>query len=100
MTGPGAPSLQQPPSTSDTYPPPPGGWWSSCYGTRWWTKRGAPYGWCCGWRHPPDHLKPEQVRWEPAVRRHASGRACGSRWTENTRELAVPALRAARIPPQ
>ena len=25
MTGPGAPSLQQPPSTSDSYPPPPGG---------------------------------------------------------------------------
>ena len=39
---------------------------SSCFGTRWWTKRGAPYGWCCGWCHPPNHLKPDQVRWEPA----------------------------------
>jgi hypothetical protein len=67
MTGPGAPSLQQPPSTSDTYPPLPGGWCSCCWGTRWWTKRGAPYGWCCGWCHPPDHLQPDQVRWEPAT---------------------------------
>ena len=30
------------------------------------TRRGAPYGWCCGWCHPPDHLQPDQVRWEPA----------------------------------
>ena len=29
------------------------------------TEPRAPYGWCCGWRHPPDHLKPDQVRWEP-----------------------------------
>jgi len=43
-----------------------GGWCTCWYGTRWWTKRGAPYGWCCGTCHPPDHLKPEQVRWEPA----------------------------------
>ena len=25
-----------------------------------------PYGWCCEWCHPPDHLQPDQVRWEPA----------------------------------
>ena len=24
------------------------------------------HGWRCGWCHPPDHLKPDQVRWEPA----------------------------------
>jgi hypothetical protein len=33
-----------------------GGWCTCWYGTRWWTKRGAPYGWCCGTCHPPDHL--------------------------------------------
>ena len=66
MTGPGAPSLQQPPSTSDTYPPPPGGWCTCCWGTRWWQDRRKTYGWCCAWCHPPDHLAPDQVRWEPA----------------------------------
>jgi len=34
-----------------------------CWVTRWWTKRGAPYG---GWCHPRRHLQPDQVRWEPA----------------------------------
>ena len=33
-----------------------------CWVTRWWTKRGAPYG---GWCHPRRHLQPDQVRWEP-----------------------------------
>ena len=66
MTGPGAPSLQHAPSTSDADPPPPGAWCSCCWGMRWWTKRGAPSGWCCGWCHPSDHLRPDQVRWEPA----------------------------------
>jgi len=33
---------------------------------RWWCPRRRTYGWCCGWCHPPDHLQPEQVRWEPA----------------------------------
>jgi hypothetical protein len=66
LTGAGAPSLQQPPSTSDVDPPPPGGVVHLLLGPRWWTKRGAPYGWCCRWCHPPDHLKPGQVRWEPA----------------------------------
>ena len=44
----------------DSYPP-PGGWCTCCWGTRWWTKRGAPYGWCCGTCHPPDHLRADQV---------------------------------------
>jgi hypothetical protein len=66
MIGPGAPSLQQAPSTSYVDPPPPGGWCTCCYGTRWWTKRGSPYGWCCGTCHPPDYLQPDQVRWESA----------------------------------
>ena len=56
MIGPGAPSLQHAPSTSEAYPPAPGAWCTCCWGTRWWTKRGAPYGWCCGTCHPPDHL--------------------------------------------
>ena len=61
MKEPGAPSLQQPPSTSDVDPPPPGGWCSCCWGARWWQDRRKTYGWC----HPPDHFKPDQVRWEP-----------------------------------
>jgi hypothetical protein len=35
MTGPGAPSLQQQPSTSDVDPPPPGGWCSLLLGPTW-----------------------------------------------------------------
>ena len=27
----------------------------------------TPHGWCCGFCHPPDHLRPDQVRWEPAT---------------------------------
>jgi hypothetical protein len=64
MTGPGAPSLQRAPSTADEALPTPGAWCSCCWGTRWWRARTATYGWCCGWCHPPDHLKPEQVRSE------------------------------------
>ena len=67
MSGQGAPSLQRYPSTADTAPPTPGAWCSSCFGTRWWTERHEPKGWRCGTCHPPDHLKPEQVRWEPAA---------------------------------
>ena len=26
----------------------------------------ATYGWCCGNCHPTDHLKPDQIRREPA----------------------------------
>ena len=46
-----------------------------CFGIRWWTERGGePRGWCCGTCHPPDHLKPEQVCWEPPP--EATGRCC------------------------
>jgi hypothetical protein len=65
MTGPGAPSLQQPPSSANAEPLPPDAWCSCCYGTRWWRARTASYGWCCGACHPPNHLKPDQVMWEP-----------------------------------
>ena len=67
MSGPGAPSLQHAPSTSDSCirrRPARGA--PGCWGTRWWTRRGAPYGWCCGCVYPSDHLAPDQVRWEPA----------------------------------
>jgi len=67
MSGPGAPSLQHSPSTTDTALPAPGAWCSSCFGARWWTERHEPKGWRCGTCHPPDHLKPELVRWEPAL---------------------------------
>jgi hypothetical protein len=63
MSEPGAPSLQRYPSTADTAPPTP---CSSCLGIRWWTERHEPKGWRCAACHPPDHLNPEQVRWEPA----------------------------------
>ena len=66
MSGQGAPSLQRYPSTADTAPPTPGAWCSSCFGTRWWTERREPKGWRCATCHPPDHLKPEQVCWEPS----------------------------------
>jgi hypothetical protein len=66
MSGQGAPSLQRFPSTADTAPPTPGAWCSSCFGIRWWTERHEPKGWRCARCHPPDHLKHERVRWEPA----------------------------------
>jgi hypothetical protein len=65
MSEPGAPSLQRYPSTADTAPPTPGAWCSSCFGIRWWTERHGPKGLRCATCHSPDHLKPEQVRWEP-----------------------------------
>jgi hypothetical protein len=61
MTGPGAPSLQHPPSTAEKYPPPPGAWCSCCFGTSWWTERYEPKGWRCATCHPPDHLRADQV---------------------------------------
>ena len=63
--GPGAPSLQQPPSTSDTHPPPPGAGAPAATAHVGGRRRRALRR-RSGWRHPPDHLNPEQVRWEPA----------------------------------
>ena len=70
MSGPGAPSLQHPPSTAEKYPPPPGAWCSCCWGTQWWTGRYEPRGWRCMACHPPKHLRLNQVRIndEPAQR--------------------------------
>ncbi len=48
--------------------PAPGAWCGCCgrtppaYGGRWWQEREAPKGWRCWTCHPPDHLKPDQVR--------------------------------------
>jgi hypothetical protein len=48
--------------------PAPGAWCGCCgrsppaYGGRWWQEREAPKGWRCFTCHPPDHLKPENVR--------------------------------------
>jgi hypothetical protein len=48
--------------------PASGAWCGCCgrnppaYGGRWWQEREAPKGWRCFTCHPPDHLKPDQVR--------------------------------------
>lgn len=48
--------------------PAPGAWCGCCgrippaYGGRWWQEREAPKGWRCWTCHPPDHLKPQDVR--------------------------------------
>ena len=62
VTGPGAPSLQHSPSTSDADPPPPGALVHLLLGHALVDEARGPY----GWGHPPDHLRPEQIRWEPA----------------------------------
>lgn len=48
--------------------PAPGAWCGCCgrnppaEGGRWWQEREAPKGWRCFTCHPPDHLKPGDVR--------------------------------------
>jgi hypothetical protein len=52
------------PSDASLTPPPFGAWCKACRGTRWWTERHEPKGWCCMTCHPPVHLRPDQIRRE------------------------------------
>ncbi len=63
-------ALMRPPSWGERPDccPAPGAWCSCCgrtppaQGGRWWQERETPKGWRCWTCHPPDHLKPDQVR--------------------------------------
>jgi hypothetical protein len=58
------PSLARMPSDASLTPPLPGAWCRACHGTRWWTERHGPRGWCCLTCHPPDHLPADAIRRE------------------------------------
>jgi hypothetical protein len=52
------------PSDASLTMPPHGAWCRACHRTRWWTERHKPKGWRCMTCHPPDHLRPDQIRRE------------------------------------
>jgi hypothetical protein len=56
--------LAQMTSWADPTLPQPGAWCRACHGTRWWTERHEPKGWCCMTCHPPDHRPVEAIRRE------------------------------------
>jgi hypothetical protein len=58
------PGLARMPADANLTAPPHGAWCRACHGTRFWTERREPRGWRCVTCHPPDHLRPDQIRRE------------------------------------
>jgi hypothetical protein len=58
------PGLARMPSDASLTMPPHGAWCRACRGTRRWTERHEPKGWCCMTCHPQNHLRPDQIRRE------------------------------------